>query len=131
MKKLMILITGIILVAPTLCRAQEGSAPNECAQAVCTIATPATDVAARDSGWTEPETESIPEKPTAGSGNTVENAAGKIERATDLPSITCGISPAPGMAALPCLAVDAVNLASKAVGWIARHVTGRTEPPHD
>ncbi len=118
MKKLIVLIAGIIIIAPALCYAGD-AATNECAESACAVgaATPAA---------TPESTESAPEKP-AGNESTVEHAAHAIERATTATSIACGISPAPGLAALPCLAVDTVNFASKAVGWIVRHVTTRSE----
>ncbi len=117
MKKLIILIAGIILIAPALCCAEE-KATDACVDDVCTIGASAPGAASESA---EPAgTESIPEKPAATS--TVEHSASAIERATTATSITCGISPAAGIVALPCLAVDSVNFASKAVGWIARQI---------
>lgn len=122
MKRLVILIIGIILITPAVCLAGEGKA-NECAPEGCEIATPVTGAAIPESDATEP----IPAPESNSGGSAAKNMAGKIERATHLSSISCGISPASGLAALPCLAVDAVNFTATAVGWIVRHAPGRSE----
>jgi hypothetical protein len=121
-KRLVILIIGTILFAPIVCLAGEEKA-NECAPEGCEIATPVTGAAVPEGDATE----AIP-TPESNSGESAgKKVAGKVERATHLSSIFCGISPAAGLAALPCLTADAVNFTATAVGWIVRHAPGRNE----
>lgn len=48
----------------------------------------------------------------------ISDAAAAVEKTTDLAAIACGIAPANGLAAVPCLAAQGINLLSAGVSWI-------------
>jgi len=44
--------------------------------------------------------------------------AAAVEKTTDLAAVTCGIAPANGLAAIPCIAAQGINLLSAGVSWL-------------
>ena len=54
----------------------------------------------------------------AGGRETVGDTAATVEKTTDLASVTCGIAPANGLAAIPCIAAQGINLLSAGVSWL-------------
>ncbi len=51
-------------------------------------------------------------------GKTLGDAAATVERMTNLAAVTCGIVTVDGLAALPCVGVQGINLFSAGVSWI-------------
>ncbi len=54
----------------------------------------------------------------AGGRETVGDTAAAVEKTTDLAAVTCGIAPANGLAAIPCIAAQGINLLSTGVSWL-------------
>lgn len=53
-----------------------------------------------------------------GGREAVGDTAAAAEKTTDLAAVTCGIAPANGLAAIPCIATQGINLLSAGVGWL-------------
>ena len=54
----------------------------------------------------------------AGDRGAVGDTAAAVEKTTDLTAVTCGIAPANGLAAIPCIAAQGINLLSAGVSWL-------------